>query len=728
MGAKMRSGKYAKFFIYLVIVILINVAGLTLFFRLDLTENNMYSISEASRNAVSTLSEPLTIKVFFTKDLPAPYNQTERYLHDLLGEYAAYSNEYFNYKFYNVSPEGGDIGNETAENQKLARNYGIHPVQIQAIEEDEVKFKKAYMGLVMIHGDIIERIPTIKSTERLEYKLTTGIQKMNNKISALLALEDTIHVRLFLSSSLKSVAPYIQLNELSAVPEKLREIVEEMSAKNYGKLDFEYIDPSKVSVSSEEAERYNLLTLKWPGMAGGEVEPGQGTVGLIMEYGEKVVDVPLVRVLRLPLIGTRYQLADMKRLPEIMEDKLESLIDINEDLGYLAGHGTLDIAPTPSRPPGGGQGDGALRVFRSLAGEGYTIKDFDLKEGPIPEGFDCLVIARPMDDFSDWELFQIDQFLMKGNSIAFFMDVFKEQSPDNQMQQPQFNQPSYVKLRTGLERLLEHYGIRIKDSYVMDKNCYKQQVPSRYGGGERAIYFVPIIKSRFINQDLDVMKNIKGLVTVKVSPVQVDENKIRKAGLNAHLLFSSSEESWEMSGRINLNPMFIQPPSSEDEMGSRPLAYLVEGGFPSYFAGKPIPEKEPAEDKNSPPDAAVDRKLDLSKIEGQGEFLSKGRPGKIFVMGSSEMLKDNLLDEQGGSPNSTFVMNVLDVLNGREKIALLRSKELRFNPLEETTRKTKALVKTFNIAGLPVMVVLFGLLVWFRRHSRKKRIQLMFQK
>jgi hypothetical protein len=29
---------------------------------------------------------------------------------------------------------------------------------------------------------------------------------------------------------------------------------------------------------------------------------------------------------------------------------------------------------------------------------------------------------------------------------------------------------------------------------------------------------------------------------------------------------------------------------------------------------------------------------------------------------------------------------------------------------------------------LPVLVVLFGLLVWFRRHTRKKQIQMMFQK
>ena len=203
--------KYIKFVVYVIVVVLINVVGMTLFVRADLTKNDVYSISEASRRVVSTLSEPLTINVFFTKNLPAPHNNTERYLQDLLKEYSNYANRYFNYRFYDVSPEEGDISKEAKENQVLARNYGIFPIQIQAIEKDEVKFQKAYMGLVIIHGDLIERIPTVTSTDGLEYKLTMAMQKLNNKISALLSLKDKIGVRLFLSSSMDAVAPYMRL-------------------------------------------------------------------------------------------------------------------------------------------------------------------------------------------------------------------------------------------------------------------------------------------------------------------------------------------------------------------------------------------------------------------------------------------------------------------------------------------------------------------------------------
>ena len=47
-----------------------------------------------------------------------------------------------------------------------------------------------------------------------------------------------------------------------------------------------------------------------------------------------------------------------------------------------------------------------------------------------------------------------------------------------------------------------------------------------------------------------------------------------------------------MRDRINLNPIFMQPPAQTDKMQSYPLAYILEGQFSSYFDGKPIPLKE----------------------------------------------------------------------------------------------------------------------------------------
>ncbi len=736
MGAITRSGKYMKFIIYVIVVVLVNMAGITLFFRVDLTANKIFSISEASKRVVATLSEPLTVNVFFTKNLPAPHNLTERYLHDLLEEYSIYANKFFNYRFFDVSPEEGELTDQARENQKLANNYGIHPVQIQAVEKDEVKFQRAYMGLVLIHGDLIERIPTISSTQGLEYELTTAIQKMNNKISALLSLRDQIGVKLFLSSSLEAVAPYMGIRNLSQIPAEIETIVRKLNQKNYGKLEYAFINPPQDQDLQALSKKYNIMTLSWPAIAKGNIPPGNGAIGLVMEYGEKSLTVPLLQVIRLPIFGTQYRLTEMAEMEETINSGVEELIDINADLGYLADHGTLNLTAASSVNPQ--QAQDAASNFRSLVSQNYTLKNITLNAAPIPAGLNCLLVVRPTEKFSDYELFQIDQFLMQGKSLALVLDRFSEVMPGGQ--QGAFGQtPAYVPLNTGLENLLEHYGIRIQHSYVMDENCYRQEMPAQFGGGERPIYYAPLIKNRSINNSLDFMRNIKILVALKISPLELITERISQNALKTHRLFASSEKSWEMRGRINLNPMFITPPPSSDDMHSYPLAYLLEGEFPSYFAGKPLPVKEvdsqkpepnteKSDQKDAPESGAAAPQIDLSQIERQGQFLPRGKPGKIFVMASADMLKNNVLDAEGRGSNAAFILNTIDYLNGREDIAVMRGKEQRFNPIEDTPGGVRTFVKTFNIAGLPVLAILFGAGVWFRRHSRKKHIQMLFQK
>ncbi len=735
MGVNIKPERYVKLFIYLIVIILLNVVGITLFLRFDLTKNKLFSISEASKEVVTTLSEPLTINVFFTKNLPAPHNNTELYLHDLLEEYASRNKKYFNYRFYDVSPEEDSVSEEAGKNREIAKNYGIHPVQIRIVEKDEVKFKKAYMGMVIIHGDIIEKIPTITATDGLEYKLTTAIRKLNNKISALVSLPDKIQIKLFLSSSLKIVAPFMKIDNLSQLPDEIEKIVNKLNSKNYGKLEFKYIDPSTTSGHENEIRKHNVMSMQWPALADGKIQAGSGVSGLVLAYGEKAITLPLIQAMKIPLIGTHYQLTDIATLEETIGESLESLIDINENIGYLTGHGTLQLSQAPMMAQFQQQSPDALTNFQALVSENYSAKEINLKEKDIPESLNCLVIAGPKETFTDYELFQIDQHLMRGNSLALFLDAFNEVMPQQNNMMNRYNQgPSYIPLNTGLEKLLSHYGISIKKSYVMDENCYKQVTPQQFGGGERAVYFAPIIKNENINNDLPFMSNIKGLIVLKTSPLALDDKRIAENKLNAQKLFASSEKSWEMKGRINLNPMFMTPPKSDEEKQSMPLAYLIEGEFPSYFKNKQIPVKEKAaeEDTDNTKETKDKKKpakpSELDKIKGEGGLISNGRPGKIFLIASSEILKDNILDKEGQSPNATFIMNVIDSLNNREATAVMRSKVQSFNPLSDTGSGIKTFIKSFNIAGLPILVVMFGLGVLFRRHSRRKQIKMIFQK
>lgn len=735
MRKEARQTRYYRFLLYLAVVVLVNMVGLNLFFRIDLTRDNRYSLSHASKEAVSTLSEPLTINVFFTKNLPAPYNGIERYLRDLLEEYAIAGNRYFNYRFYNVSAEEGEVSEEVRRNQQMARDYGIYPVQIQNIEEDEVKFQNAYMGMAIVHGDIIEKIPAITSTDGLEYQITSLIRRMNNKISAFLNLKEDISIKLFLSSSLQVVGPYMNITGLGQVPEDVRKVVDRLNTKSYGRLRFYNLDPTKDQELEKEAERYGILKLRWRSFTdsrGRVIEEGYGYAGIIVEYAGKAEKLQLIQMVRLPLFGIQYSLVDMRTLEESIEGLVETLIEANEKIGYLADHKTLSLPPPAFIGQMQPEAE-SISNFVSLLSRTYSIKNVMLKDGGIPDDLQCLIIAGPKEEFNDYELFQIDQFLMKGKSLAIFLDSFEEWRPGGTEGNPFMPnmEPIYKPLDTGLEKLLKHYGIAIKKSYVLDESSFMQRMHDRSGFRTRQIYYAPIIKNEFINhEEASFLKNIKGLVMLKISPLMLNEEKIKDNHLKATLLFSSTEKAWEMSDKIDLNPMFINPPA-DDEKKSYPLAYLLEGNFKSYFADKPIPEKPVKEGKDEDGDAGNKKKKNDEKsaeITAEGGVIKEGRPGRIFIIGTSEVLKNAMIDGNGATPNAMFILNLIDYLNGRDDYIEMRSKTQQFNPLEDISAASKVFVKGFNIAGLPILMILLGMIVWGRRANRKKVIQQQFRK
>ncbi len=736
MNAKAQPhAKYIKFAVYALIVVLVNLAGLTLFFRIDLTGNKVYSLSPVSKKVAATLTEPLTIKVFFTKDLPAPHNTTEMYLRDLLNEYALQNKSKFKVRFYNVSAETEGLNDAARENQQMAREYGIQPVQIQIVEQDELKFKQAYMGLVMIHGDIIERIPTITSTDGLEYKLTTAIQKLNHKVSALLALDQKVRVTVLLSSSFYKVAPMLGLKELDKYPDRIKAVVDGMQAKTYDRLEYQYIDPTTTPDKLQTLGDLEAMKYSWPDIPKANISAGEGVIGMLMRYKNQVRQIPLLRVVRIPIFGDQYQLTPVEQIEELVNTNLDRLININEEIGYLSGFGTLPMGDSGN--PLGPQEE-ALNRFGDLLNQNYSVKAINLNDTPVPDGLKCLIIARPTEPFSDYALYQIDQALMRGTNLALFIDALQEQQQNQGLMMGSQQMRFHVPLKTGLEKLLAHYGVRIKESYVMDENCYREQKSPQQGGGDQPIYFIPRIENANINKQLDYLQNLKGMYAFLVSPLELDDKRIEEQNVKAYKLFSSSDRSWEMRDRIILNPIFIQPPANKSEMGSRPLSYLLEGQFTSYFKGKPMPEK-PAEKKPEEPkpegegtDAATPTPSPTPAptpppLKGQSPTVEQSVPAKIFVIASARMIGDQLMDEQGQGPNTVFVLNMIDALNGREDVAVMRGKSQRLNPLQPIGGGTKALIKAVNIAGLPVLVILFGLLVWWRRHVRTKKIQTLFQ-
>ncbi len=159
--------------IAVVALILINLISRNWFFRLDFTDNGMYSLSPSSKSVVDKTDDILTMKVYFSENLPGEYANNRRYLQDILEEYAAFSDGNIRFEFY--------MPDDDEKLEQEAQKYGIMPVQLQVIENDKLEIKKVHMGLVLLYEDKREVIPIIQTTTGLEYEITTKIKKLVDK-------------------------------------------------------------------------------------------------------------------------------------------------------------------------------------------------------------------------------------------------------------------------------------------------------------------------------------------------------------------------------------------------------------------------------------------------------------------------------------------------------------------------------------------------------------------
>lgn len=152
------------------ILVVVNVIGLEVFARLDLTDDKVYSLSTASQDLVEGLDDPLTVTAWFTDNLPAPYSGNRRFLKDKLDDYASYGGGNFQYRF--VDPASSE------ELRRQAQQAGIPPVQIQVIESDNVQVKNAWMGLQLEYGGEREVLPIIEDLSTLEYDMTSAVRRL----------------------------------------------------------------------------------------------------------------------------------------------------------------------------------------------------------------------------------------------------------------------------------------------------------------------------------------------------------------------------------------------------------------------------------------------------------------------------------------------------------------------------------------------------------------------
>ena len=168
---------YLKVTLALFLMILMIYIGSTLFKRVqvDLTEENLYTLSPGTKSILSKLDAPIKLKLYYSKTAAnkgteglRAFNNHYRYVQELLGQYVSHSRNNLTVEFIDPRPDTPE------EEEAIA--YGIKKFNITETE-------RYFFGLVSENESGTEKIieffnPAQK--DKLEYELTKLIYTVLN--------------------------------------------------------------------------------------------------------------------------------------------------------------------------------------------------------------------------------------------------------------------------------------------------------------------------------------------------------------------------------------------------------------------------------------------------------------------------------------------------------------------------------------------------------------------
>ena len=156
-----------------VLSILVGWSGSSIGGRLDLTENKLFTLDDASVELLQELDDIVTIRLFVSEDPPVQVALTQRDVEDLLEDIVNVSNGNVRLVRY--------LADKDEESAMEAYRSFVRPQEFQRIERGEFNVQVGYLGMGMTYANRQENIPFVSATDGLEYRLMANIRRMAQK-------------------------------------------------------------------------------------------------------------------------------------------------------------------------------------------------------------------------------------------------------------------------------------------------------------------------------------------------------------------------------------------------------------------------------------------------------------------------------------------------------------------------------------------------------------------
>ncbi len=484
-------------------------------------------------------------------------------------------------------------------------------------------------------------------TQNHAYSLSSSSKKLVRELS------DPVVVKAYFTPDLPP--PY------NVYERYVRDLLTEYRSASHGKVRFEFVLPTPAEEFEKKAGEAGLMPIQFEEMGSDQYQVRRGYMGLVLFHRDKSETLPIVK--------------DVQQLEYDITSRIAKMaVRTKKTIAITSGHGELTWDKGQSK----------------LAADMSDL--YDLRDTPLPASAtsavtaDALMVVGPKQKFDDKSLWVIDQAIMRGIPVAFFIDI------KNLM----INQFYVTSQDSGLSDFLKHYGIQVGDRLIYDAQCETIGVTQNMGGFafQTSIRYpyIPLVDrimtTHPVGRGLDTV-GLPFLTTVE--PVQ---------GLPATVHFSpilyTSQKSWLAPAQAyaSVAPNNIPKPNPDDPHGPYSVGAVFEGSFASYFVGKPVP------------------------IPGQ-TMVGVSPKTQIFVLGTARLVDPALPQFPGAD---ALVSNVLSYLSKDETLSGIRSKGEIIRPLNPVSGPVREIVKYFTVLGVALLPVLLGLWRWRVRQNWRQTI------
>ena len=479
-----------------------------------------------------------------------------------------------------------------------------------------------------------------------------------------------------------------------------KDILREFNA--YSKnIQFEFIDPSTMAKGNNLNAVYEELVKKGLNPTDLHVKEEGGSSqkiifpGALVSYHEKEiplsillsqVGMPAEEVLNNSIQGLEYNISSVIR--RLVSAKKPSI-------AFIEGHGELDQLETYDITVALSEYYKVDRI--TLNGQVNSLaerRESDSLGVIVKNKYEALIIARPDTIINEKDKFLLDQYIMRGGTILWFID------PVVTSMDSLANTPVTVGVDADhhLEDFFFKYGIRLQKQLIMDLSCMPIPITTGSMDGQPQMdflnwYYFPVLTPVSSHP---IVNNLNMVRTEFVSPIDT----LTVEGITSTVLLTSSKYSRLVNtpAYISLEILKENPNTRQYQDAPAPVAVLLEGRFNSLYANRLTPEI-----------------LNSELID----FKEKSVPTAMIVFADGDIPKNQFRPSDGmplpagydqytqqSFGNKDFVLNAINYLCDDSGLIKVRSRELKLRLLDKAQiSKSKTIIQIINVL-IPVLLIL----------------------